>query len=136
MVREMPTFRPLQTFDWSNMIIPRMDDPFQGAAIRERIVKAVALALLLCVVGAISYPKFGMVVTSGRTVKAEVVRFSTDPAARVAGGDLPVLTVRMPGGSVRDVPADVNNCAPGRWISLVEHGTAVQVGRPGCVTKH
>lgn len=103
------------------------------------MIKVGALGLLCAAILASSYLKFGMAVPDGRVVKGEVLRFGTYSAGRVAGGDLPILTVRMPDGSVRDVPAtwpDVNNCLPGRWINLVQKGTAVQVGRPGCNATH
>ena len=102
-------------------------------------MKAGALVVLAALLGAISYLEFSTVVTNGRVVKAEVLRLGTRPAARVAGGDLPIVTVRLPDGSIRDVQAtwaDVNDCKPGRWISLVQHGTAAQVGQPGCNAAH
>ena len=85
----------------------------------------------------IGYLKFGTVITDGRAVEAEVLRLGTQPTGSVAGADLPVLTVRMPDGSVRQVQAtwaDVNACKPGRSISILQQGTAVLVGRPGCNT--
>lgn len=121
------------------MIVREMIDPFQGAAIQERIAKVVALALLLALLCAIYFLQFSTVVAEGRPVKAEVLHIGTYPAGRAAGGDLPILSVRLPDGSVRAVRAtwpDVNNCTPGRWISIVVHGTAVQVGVPGCVATH
>ena len=96
----------------------------------------VLLAGMLC---AIAYLEFGSVVTNGRVVRAEVLRLGARPAARVAGGSLPIVTVRLPDGSIRDVQAtwaDVKDCKPGRWLSLVQQGTALQVGRPGCNTEH
>lgn len=71
-------------------------------------------------------------------MKAEVLRLGMHPVGGVAGGDLPILAVRLPDGSVRDVEAtwaDVNDCKPGRWISLLQHGIAVQIGQPGCKTR-
>jgi hypothetical protein len=114
-----------------------MADPFRTVALRARVMKAGALVLLAGFLCAISYLEFGTVLTNGRVVKAEVLSLGTRPAARVAGGDLPIVTVRLPDGSIREVQAtwaDVNDCKPGRWISLLQHGTAVQVGQPGCNT--
>lgn len=116
-----------------------MIDPFEPIIIRERIIKAAALILVLAFICAISYLQYAAVVTNGRPVKAQIVRLGMRPAARVAGGDLPILTVRLPDGSIRQVQATwagVNDCLPGRWISLVQQGTALQVGRPGCDTTH
>ena len=112
-----------------------MTDAYQTVAVRERITKAGLLVVLLGFVIAISYLEFSTVVTNGRVVKAEVLRLGTRPVAPVAGGDLPLVTVRLPDGSVREVQAtwaDVNDCEAGRSISLVQQGTALQVGRPGC----
>jgi len=113
----------------------RMTEAYRTVAVRQRITKAGALVVLLGFVIAISYLEFSTVVPKGRIVKAEVLRLGTRPVARVAGGDLPIITVRLPDGSVREVQAtwaDVNNCEAGRFISLVQQGTALQVGRPGC----
>ena len=112
-----------------------MADPFRTLALRSRVMKAGALVLLAIFLGAIAYLQFGSVVTEGRDVKAEVLRLGTYPVAGVAGGNLPIVTVRLPDGSIREVRAtwaDVNDCMPGRWISLVQRGTALQVGQPGC----
>lgn len=84
-----------------------------------------------------AYLKFGTVITSGHEVNAEVLRLGTRPTGSVAGANLPVLTVRMPDGSIRQVKAtwaDVNDCKPGRSISIVQQGPALIVGRPGCNT--
>jgi hypothetical protein len=99
------------------------------------IVKAGVFVLGAALLCAVSFLRFSTVVTSGRVVKAEVLRLGTYPAGRVAGGDLPIFTVRLPDGSIRDVQAtwaDVNGCKPGRWISLLQDGLALQVGQPGC----
>jgi hypothetical protein len=113
-------------------------DPFEGVVIRERIGTAALVALIGAIPCAIAYFGIGRTVTSGTIVKAEILQLSTYPTGRGAGGDLPVLTVRLPDGSIRNVTAtwaDVDNCAPGRWISLLEQGRALQVGRPGCNPK-
>jgi len=97
------------------------------------------MALIIAALWALTWLSFQGLVTDGTPVKAEVVQFGTYPASKVAGGGLPVLTVRLPDGSIRNVEAtwaDVDNCAPGRWISLLEQGRALQVGRPGCDNGH
>lgn len=73
--------------------------------------------------------------SDGTALTVEVLRFGMMPAIPAAGGDRPILTVRMPDGSTRDVLAtwaDVDDCRPGRLISLVQHGTALRIGKPGC----
>jgi poly(3-hydroxybutyrate) depolymerase len=97
------------------------------------------LLLLAALLFAVSYLRFGAAATAGQVVEAEVLRLGTHPVARVAGGDLPILTVRLPDGSVRDVQAtwaEVNRCRPGRSISLLQQGSALRVGRPGCISTH
>jgi carbonic anhydrase/acetyltransferase-like protein (isoleucine patch superfamily) len=99
------------------------------------MMKIGALVALAALVGAISYLRFGAIVTNGHVVEAEVLYLGTRSAARVAGGDLPIVTVRLPDGSVREVQAtwaDVDDCKAGRWISLLQDGTALQVAQPGC----
>jgi poly(3-hydroxybutyrate) depolymerase len=116
-----------------------MTDPFRTAALRGRIIAAGALMVAAALIVAVSYLEFGIPITNGQPVQAEVLRVGTHPAARVAGGDLPILTVRLPNGSVRDVQAtwaDIDGCKTGRSISLVEQGNALEVGRPGCVSPH
>lgn len=114
-----------------------MTDPFRSLALQGRIKAGGALVLLAALIFAISYLRFGTAVTDGQVVKAEVLRLGTHPTARVAGGDLPILTVRLPDGSVQDVQAtwaDVNRCRPGLSISLLQQGSALQVGRLGCIS--
>lgn len=114
-----------------------MADPFRNVALQRRIIAAGALVLLAGLIVAVSYLDFGIPVGNGQLVRAEVLREGTRPAADVAGGDLPILIVRLPNGSARDVQAtwaDVNGCTTGRSISLLQQGNALQVGRPGCVT--
>jgi hypothetical protein len=116
-----------------------MTDPFRAVAVRGRIIAAGALAVVAALVVGVSYLDFGMPITHGHEVQAEVLRVATRPAARVAGGDLPILTVRLPDGAVRDVQAtwaDVGGCKMGSSISLLQQGDALQIGRPGCVIAH
>jgi hypothetical protein len=136
--RSIAAFHPLQTFQPSNMI-GDMADPFRIAAIRQRAAQALRLGLLIALAGAIAYCLDRPAVTTGRPVEAEVLRVGTYSASRVMGGDLPILVVRLPDGSVREVRsswAAAKNCEPGRWISLLQHGTALQVGIPGCKKTH
>jgi hypothetical protein len=116
-----------------------MTDPFRTLAIRRRIIAGVVLVLVAALIVAVSYLDFGMPISNGHEVQAEVLHVGTRPAARVAGGDLPLLTVRLPNGAVRVVQAtwaDVGECKTGSSISLLQQGDALQVGRPGCVTGH
>ena len=132
----LTAFRVLRTPGSSN-IISEMTDPFRTVALRSRVVKIATLALLATFVSAIAYFQFGSLVTEGHDVRAQVLNVGTYPVADVAGGNLPIVTVRLPDGSIRNVRAtwaDVNGCISGRWISLVQQGSALQVGQPGCST--
>ena len=99
------------------------------------MMKAGASILLAALLLAIGYIEFGIAITDGKVVKAKVLRLGTHPVAGSAGGNLPIVTVRLPDGSVRQVKAtwaDVDNCKPSRWLSLLKYGTALQIAQPGC----
>ena len=116
-----------------------MTDPFRDLAIRRRLITAGAVVLVAALIISVSYLDFGMPITNGHEVRAEVLRVGTRAAASTAGGDLPILTVRLPNGTVRDVQAtwaDIGGCKTGSSISLLEQGQALQIGRPGCITGH
>lgn len=116
-----------------------MTDPFRTADVRAHISAAGAFVLLATLILGLSYLEFGTADINGQVVKAEVLRVVIVPTAGVAGGDMPILTVRLPDGSVRDVQAtwaDVNGCKTGRSISLLRQGHALRIGRPGCTTMH
>jgi hypothetical protein len=114
-----------------------MSDPFRIVDLRSRIMKSAALILLVGLMGVIGYLQFGTVITGGRIVEAEVIRIGTAPTGGVAGANVPVLTVRMPDRSIRQLNAtwaDVRDCRAGRSISIRQQGAALLVGRPGCDT--
>jgi hypothetical protein len=108
---------------------------FAAFGIWEHVRTAGLMALVTAILWALTWFSFQGLLTGGTPIKAEVLRVATYPAGKVAGGELPILTVRLPDGSTREVLAtwpDVDNCAPGGWISLVQQGRALQVGPPGC----
>jgi hypothetical protein len=114
-----------------------MTDPLVTAGLPARIVAAGALVLVAALIFAVSYSDFGTGITNGMVVQAKVLRLGTHAVAAVAGGDLPILTVQLPDGSIRDVQAtwaDVDGCKTGRSISLLKQGNALQVGQPGCTS--
>jgi hypothetical protein len=113
----------------------RMADPFRTTAIRERFAQTSLMGLLIALTCLGSYLLVRPYVTEGHVIRAEVVRVGMYDTGGASGGNLPVLTVRLPDGSKREVTsswAAVNDCVPGRWIALLQRGTALQVGRPGC----
>jgi len=116
-----------------------MVDPFRTVAISERTTQALGLALLIAFISAISYLFVRPNATKGRAVDAEVLRVGMYSASGSMGGDLPILTVRLPDGSIGQVRPSwgaVDNCTPGRWVTLLQHGTALQIGTPGCKITH
>lgn len=112
-----------------------MVDPFRTSSTRERIAQAVGLFLLIAFTCVVSYLMVRPDLTQGRLVRAQIVRVGMYSVGEGMGGELPILTVRLPDGSIRQVKsswAAVNDCLPGRWISLLQRGSALQVGLPGC----
>lgn len=112
-----------------------MADPFRTFAIRERTAYVVGLCLLIAFTTVVSYLWVRPYVTNGQIVRAEVVRIGMYSVSDSMGGDLPILTVKLPDGSIREVTsswAAVNDCMPGRRISLLQRGTVLQIGPPGC----
>jgi|SRR6185437_1282964 len=115
----------------------RMMDRFRAAAIRERITQASwGFAVLGLFLFAFYYFLMRTDVSDGRPVNAEVLHVGTYPDP-LGTGDLPILTVRLPDGTTRVVKAPgsaASNCMPGRYVSLLKRGTALQVGLRGCYT--
>jgi hypothetical protein len=113
-------------------------DPLRTFAIRQRAIQALWLCLLIICVGAISYFLVRPYISEGALIKAEVVRVESYPVSAAMGGDLPILVVRLPNGSVRQVTSSwevVDDCMPGRWITLLQRGPALRIGPPGCRKK-
>ena len=114
-----------------------MADTLKSIIRRERAKQAAALGLLLilALLGALSIFWPPTYVTNGRVVEATVVRVGTYAVGETQGGELPILTVRLPDASIRDVNASwstAGKCVPGSRVSLVQRGTALQVGLRGC----
>ena len=89
-----------------------MGDPFRTVVYREHLATAGAVAFIAAISLTVGYLQFGTVNTGGKVVKAEVLRLETHSVAKVAGGNLPIITVRSPDGSVRQAQAtwaDVEN---------------------------
>ena len=111
-----------------------MADPFRAEVVRERMTRAVGLALLIVFLSAIVFVWVRAQAGDGRNVQAVVMRIGTyaDP---LGTGDLPILTVRLPDGSIHQVTASwpaVDRCTPGSSVPLVQRGTSLRVALSGC----
>ena len=114
-----------------------MRDPLRSIIFRERARKAVCLGLLLlfALVAGVSLFWPPTYVTNGQLLEATVVRVGSYPAGKALGGELPILTIRLPNGSIRQVRASwstAGECMPGSRVPIVQHGIALQVGLSGC----
>lgn len=113
-------------------------DPFHAEILRERLTRAGGLLLLLAFMGALVWLVASTDFRRERDVEATVVRLGTYPDP-LETGDLPILTVRLLDGSIRQLPASwpaVNRCQPGSSISLLQLGSRLRVGLRGCKPKH
>lgn len=116
-------------------MIAVMVETSRTVILRERSAQGLRLGLLIAATAVISYLLVRSYLTDGQIVRAQVVRIGMYSTGRGNGGDLPIMTVRLPDGSIRVLTsswAAVNDCLPGRWISLLKRGSALQVGTPGC----
>lgn len=114
-----------------------MADSVKRIIFRERAHQAIGLCLLIALALSAAILEFWppTYVTDGQIIEATVLRIGTYAAGRFSGGDLPILTVRLPNGSVRQVRASwstAGDCLPGSKVSLVQRGTALQVTLRGC----
>jgi hypothetical protein len=111
-----------------------MVDPFGTEGRRERVSHLAAFALLVCFLCAGFFLWMRADVSDGDEVTAVVVSLGAYPNP-LGTGDSPILTVRLADGSIRQVRTSwqaVNGCQPGRAISILKRGTALQVGLRGC----
>jgi hypothetical protein len=114
-----------------------MTDSVKRIIFRERIHQTIGLCLLV-VLALLAAPLLfwpPTYVTDGQVVDATVVRIGTYPVAGSYGGDLPILTIRLPNGTIRQVRASwstAGDCLPGSKVSIVQRGTALQVTLRGC----
>jgi len=113
-------------------------DPFQAEALRERLTRARGLLLLFAYMGVLLLLVLSTDFRHEREIEAIVVRLGTYPDP-LETGDLPILTVRLPDGSIRQLrtswPA-VNRCETGSSITLLQLGSRLRVGLRGCNPKH
>jgi hypothetical protein len=115
-----------------------MADPFKAAIRHERLTKVSGLILLTILLCALFYFWVRTDISDGREVDAVIVRLGSYPEP-LGTGDAPILTVQLPDGSIREVRTSwsaVNRCVPGRRVSLLQKGTALQVALRGCNGMH
>ena len=118
------------------MVTRMAADPFQAEAFRERLMRARGLLLLFGYMGALLLLVVSTDFRHERDVEATVVRLGTSP---LETGDLPIVIVRLPDGSIRQLRASwpaVNRCKPGGSISLLQLGGRLRVGQNGCRPRH
>jgi hypothetical protein len=90
------------------------------------------LLLLVAFFGALVFLAIRIDLSNERPVEAEVLALGT---YAYDTGDMPILTVRLPDGSIRQVLgswAGVRQCEQRRWISLLQQGGRLRVGLRGC----
>jgi hypothetical protein len=114
-----------------------MVNSLKSIIFRERAQQAVGLGLIvaLALLGGLSVFWPRTYVTDGRLVEATVVRIGSYPVSGGYGGELPILTIRLPNGAIRQVRASwsaAGDCLPGSQVPLIQRGTALQVGLRGC----
>src|SRR3954451_23263241 len=98
-----------------------MMDQLKSIIIRQRARQAVALGLIVFLAISASIFEFWprTYVTDGQFVEATVVRVGTYPVSGAYGGDLAILTIRLPNGSIRQVRASwstAGKCMTGSQI--------------------
>jgi hypothetical protein len=107
-------------------------DPFQFTINRERVTQVVGLLLLLAFLATFILIASRNDFRNARSVDAVVLRLGT---YAYDTGDLPILTVRMEDGAIRQIRtswAAAKWCAPGTRISLLQRGSNLQVALRGC----
>jgi hypothetical protein len=126
--------QPIADIRILNHWLSQMVDPYKAIRRRERTTQVVGLLLLIALLSLLTLDWVRSDVRDGENVMAVVERFGTYPDP-LGTGDLPILTVRLSNGSIRQVRAswsDVQRCARGSNVSLLQRGTALQVGLKGC----
>jgi hypothetical protein len=111
-----------------------MKDPFKAHANSERLKFVFVMILLLVPVTALAILLDPTKGGGGDEVQAEVLGFGTRATLR---GDQPLLTLRLPNGSIRQIPASrkaVQGCKKGSRISLIQRAGFLGVGIRGCYT--
>lgn len=109
-----------------------MSDPFSYQIRFERRRAGIWLLILAVFPAAISFLFSRAWDPRGQLVEARVLHFGNRATKY---GDRPVVTVRLNNGSIRQIqttwPA-LHNCQPGDRISLLQRGTALNVGVRAC----
>jgi hypothetical protein len=109
-----------------------MTDPFRAEAIAERLRSAASLLVLAAALVALALLFSRTSGQQSESVQATVVRLGSRPTDV---GYRPVVTVRLPDGSIRQLlvrPNAVRGCKKGDSISLLRVSTSLRVGMLGC----
>ena len=114
-------------------------DPLKSIIVHERVQRAIGVGLLIAFLAVFFLVLAPYYSNNGQVVDATVVRIGTYPVGSGYGGELPILTLRLRDGSIRQVQASwqsAANCLPGSSVSLLQRGTSLQVGLRGCDGRH
>lgn len=96
------------------------------------------MILLIALLGLLTLFWVRTDVSDGRNVEAVVERVGTYPDP-LGTGDSPILTVRLPDGSIRQLRSSwpaANACVAGSKVFLIQRGTGLKVGLRGCYSEH
>lgn len=108
-------------------------DPFRDEITRDRVTQAVGVLLLLAFLSALILVVPLNDFRRAKSIHAVVLRLGTYPDE--TAGDLPILTLRMRNGSIRQVRTSWSGakwCAPGTRVWLLQRGSNLQVALRGC----
>lgn len=107
-------------------------DPFRSAIVRDRLIKVGGSLLLLSFFAILILIASRNDFRHAAPVDAVVVRLGTQPDDI---GEIPILTVRLGDGSIRQFRtswAAVKWCDPGSRVSLLKRRNNLQVALKGC----
>ena len=123
----------LRTFRLCHIAVNMKTDPFKDEGLRARLTIVGGLFLMALFLGVAFLLPGGTATFQGeRPLDGRVTRVGT---YAFETGDLPILTIKLPDGSLRQLQtswAAAARCSPGSSISLLQKGMRLRVGLTGC----